>query len=63
MLHRGGAHESKIRADRIGQHVSDALEINLASDGIHLANYESHEQRQERRRLALHAMGPLGEDG
>ena len=39
-----------------GQRVSDALEATLDSDDILPANPESQEQRQERRRLALHAV-------
>ena len=39
-----------------GQRVSDALEATLNSDDILPANSESHESRQERRCLALHAV-------
>ena len=39
-----------------GQRLSDALEATLDSDDILPANLDSHEQRQERRRLALHAL-------
>ena len=39
-----------------GQRVSDVLAVILDSDDILPANSESHEQRQERRRLALQAV-------
>ena len=40
----------------LGQRVSDALQATLHSADILPANSESHERRQERTRLALHAV-------